>query len=153
MTFLMERRLSYAPFWDLSNDVANMFRNGRYACELANPIFFVPSGYDVILWQDYEHDEKTLRFTNLLSILVAEAMLGTVNDNSYIQNLCVWFCKSGWACTHVTRRYRVIRGTYMNFLWVALSPLDQDSNNAVERFINTAGDWKACARQAQPEVP
>ena len=36
------------------------------------------AGYEVFLWQDYEHDEKTLRFTDLLSILVAEAMLSSI---------------------------------------------------------------------------
>ena len=31
-------------------------------------------GYDVILWQDYEHDEATVRFSDLLSFFMQESV-------------------------------------------------------------------------------
>ena len=32
------------------------------------------AGYDALLWQDYEHDEDTIRFTDLLSFLMGESV-------------------------------------------------------------------------------
>ena len=32
------------------------------------------TGYDVILWQDYEHDEATVRFSDLLSFFMEESI-------------------------------------------------------------------------------
>jgi len=57
------------------------------------------AGYDVILWQDYEHDEGTIRFSDLLSFFCGEGIglrrPGALNTKFHNKAPCFY---SGRAC-------------------------------------------------------
>jgi hypothetical protein len=59
------------------------------------------AGHEVLLWQDYEHDEKTVRFTDLLSFLMGESVAvrrpGMLNSKLKNQSPCFYSGRSQMA--------------------------------------------------------